>query len=112
MTVDLGSPPIAVDLLAAGRFQDALLPLRQALAQGGTDPVNLLNLAIAEDRTGAHDFARRLMRRIASRLPEWDEPILRLAESYRAAGESAAAEQAYHQVLALNPERQAALIAL
>jgi protein O-GlcNAc transferase len=52
------------------------------------------------------------MRLVALRFPEWDEPTLRLAESLRAAGEKAAAEKAYQQVLELNPKRQEALIAL
>ena len=52
------------------------------------------------------------MRQVAVRLPEWDEPLLRLAESKRASGESHNAEEAYRQVLDLNPERQEASIAL
>jgi protein O-GlcNAc transferase len=112
MTVDVRPPTIALELMAAGRFQEALVPLRLAMSQGDTDSVNLLNLAIAEDRTGARDDARRLMRQVAARLPLWDEPILRLAESLRAAGESAAAENAYRHVLELSPERQEALVAL
>jgi protein O-GlcNAc transferase len=112
MTADLRPPPVALDLLAEGRFQDALAPLRQALSLGETDPINLLNLAIAEDRTGATQSARHLMRQVAARLPAWDEPVLRLAESLRAAGEAAAATDAYRRVLELNPDRQEALVAL
>jgi protein O-GlcNAc transferase len=52
------------------------------------------------------------MRQVAVRLPEWDEPVLRLAESLRAAGENAAAEDVYRQVLELNDQRQEALVAL
>jgi protein O-GlcNAc transferase len=82
------------------------------LACGDTQPATLLNLAIAEDRAGDRDDARSLMRSVAVRLPDWDEPLLRLAESYRAAGEMEEAEDAYRQVLALNPVRLEALIAL
>nr|WP_294517427.1 tetratricopeptide repeat protein [uncultured Rhodopila sp.] len=101
-----------VAFLADGRFEDALAPLRLALSLGDAQPATMLNLAIAEDRAGARDHARRLMRAVAARLPDWDEPALRLAESFRAAGDHAAAEDAYRQVLELNPRRTEALIAL
>jgi protein O-GlcNAc transferase len=112
MTVDAPALPIGADLLAQGRFHDALAPLRLALSLGDTTPVTLLNLAIAEDRAGDRDRARHLMQQVANWLPTWDEPILRLAESLRATGEHAAAEEAYRQVLDRNPFRQEALIAL
>ncbi len=112
MTVDVQGPPSGVDLLAEGRFHDALAPLRLALSLGDTTPSTLLNLAIAEDRAGDRDRARRLMQQVAVRLPDWDEPVLRLAESLRATGETALAEEAYRQVLQVNPDRAEALIAL
>ncbi len=112
MTVDVLSSRAGVELLAAGRFQDALAPLRMALSRGETAPATLLNLAIAEDRAGDRERARRLMRQVAVRLPDWDEPVLRLAESLRAAGEISAAEDAYQRVLELNPSRSEGLIAL
>ena len=101
-----------IALLAEGRFQEALAPLRMALALGDPLPSTMLNLAIAEDRAGSRDHARRLMHRVAARLPAWDEPLVRLAESLRAAGETAAAEEAYRRTLDLNPGRSDALIAL
>jgi protein O-GlcNAc transferase len=101
-----------IALLAEGRFQEALAPLRIALALGDALPSTILNLAIAEDRAGSRDHARRLMHRVAARLPAWDEPLVRLAESLRAAGETAAAEEAYRRTLDLNPGRSEALIAL
>ena len=117
MTADLCVSPavvsaVGVDLLADGRFLDALTPLRLALSLGDTAPSTLLNLAIAEDHAGDRERGRRLMRQVAVRLPEWDEPIVRLAESFRAAGENAAAEEAYEHALDLNPKREEALIAL
>jgi predicted O-linked N-acetylglucosamine transferase (SPINDLY family) len=112
MTIDVHLPAVGVDLLAAGRFQDALVPLRLAVSLGDAAPATLLNLAIAEDRAGDRERGRRLMRQVAVRLPDWDEPMLRLAESLRAAGESMAAEEAYGQVLELNPSRSESLIAL
>jgi predicted O-linked N-acetylglucosamine transferase (SPINDLY family) len=72
----------------------------------------MLNLAIAEDRAGDRDKGRRLMRMLAIRLPDWDEPVLRLAESLRAAGEAADAEETYREVLAMNPHRAEAMAAL
>jgi protein O-GlcNAc transferase len=101
-----------IALLAEGHFQEALVPLRMALALGDALPSTILNLAIAEDRAGSRDHARRLMHRVAARLPAWDEPLVRLAESLRATGETAAAEEAYRRTLELNPGRSEALIAL
>ncbi|WP_428541979.1 tetratricopeptide repeat protein [Rhodopila sp.] len=101
-----------IDLLAAGRFKEALAPLRLALSLGNAAPATLLNLAIAEDHAGDRQCARRICRQVAAALPDWDEPVLRLAESLRAAGEHTAAEQTYRQVLELNPARPEALIAL
>ncbi len=112
MTIDVRPPPVALELMAQGRFQEALAALELAVSRGNIDPVTLLNLAIAQDRTGAKEDAQRLMQQVAERLPAWDEPVLRLAESLRSAGECAAAEDAYRRVLALNSERQEALVAL
>ena len=44
-------------LLADGRFEDALGPLRLALAFGDALPSTVLNLAIAEDRSGNRQHA-------------------------------------------------------
>ena len=112
VTVNLEWPNRGMDLLAEGRFHDALAPLRLALSLGDTAPATLLNLSIAEDRAGDRDRARRLMRQVAVRMPRWDEPIVRLAESLRATGENEAAEEAYRQALELNPNRREALVAL
>jgi predicted O-linked N-acetylglucosamine transferase (SPINDLY family) len=99
-------------LLAQDRPAEALSVLRIAASMGDTNPSTLLNLALAEDHGGDRVRARALMRAVATHLPGWDEPWLRLAESLRAAGERAAAEDAYHEVLELNPRRQEALVAL
>jgi protein O-GlcNAc transferase len=99
-------------LMGLGRFEEALVELRLAVSLGDEHPPTLLNLAIAEDRVGDRDRARRLMQKVAVRLPDWDEPILRIAESLRAGEELAAAEEAYRHVLELNPDRAKALIAL
>jgi predicted O-linked N-acetylglucosamine transferase (SPINDLY family) len=52
------------------------------------------------------------MQQLAVRLPNWDEPLLRLAESFRATGEIKVAEDAYQQALRVNPDRREALTAL
>ncbi len=100
------------DFMAAGEFAAALAPLRAAIAAQDAPPATLLNLAIAEDRAGDRGKGRRLMRMLAIRLPGWDEPVLRLAESLRAAGEAADAEEVYREVLAVNPHRREAMAAL
>lgn len=101
-----------IALLAARRPAEARLALRQALDAGDASPITLLNLALAEDQSGDRARARRQMQAIAEHLPHWDEPRLRLAESFRAEGDVIAAEQAYEAVLEFNPRRQEALVAL
>ena len=101
-----------VALLADNRFGEALVELRLAVTGGDASAVTLLNLAIAEDRAGTVDRAQQIMRDLAWRIPQWDEPPLRLAESLRAKGDMRAAEQVYKQVLEINPDRPEALIAL
>ena len=128
MTVDLAQRPAPHDgdttgrggdlaeagrhLLAQGRFHDALAALRQAVASGHDAPSTVLNLAIAHDRTGDRPHARSIMQAVAVKLPDWDEPILRIAESLRAENDMTGAEEAYRRVLALQPNRASALIAL
>ena len=46
------------------------------------------------------------MEALERRLPDWDEPPLRLAEALRAAGKSYEAELAYGRVLEINPRRE------
>jgi protein O-GlcNAc transferase len=75
-------------------------------------PADQLNEAIDLDRAGDTGRARALMWALARLLPDWDEPLVRLAESLRLHGESAAAADAYRAVLALNPNREQALLAL
>ena len=52
------------------------------------------------------------MRQLAERLPDWDEPLARLADSQRARGAGTAARHTYRAALALNPNRVSALLAL
>ncbi len=98
--------------LAAGRFAEARTALRAAVSRGDTAPTTLLNLAIAEDHAGDRARARVLMQDLHARLPDWDEPLLRYAESLRHADEHAAAESAYEKTLEINPRRSEALISL
>jgi protein O-GlcNAc transferase len=74
-------------------------------------PASQLNHAIDLDRAGETNRAHDLMRCLADRLPDWDEPLSRLADSLRRHGNSAATD-AYRAVLALNPNREPALLAL
>jgi predicted O-linked N-acetylglucosamine transferase (SPINDLY family) len=98
--------------LANRRPDDALSSLRTAVALGDTTPTTVLNLALAELQAGDAAHAIRLMEALASRLPEWDEPTLRLAEAYRTAGRKAEAERTYARVLEINPQRESALLGL
>ncbi len=68
---------------ATGRRRGRRWRRRSALGEAG--PVTLLNLALAEDRLGLDGRAR--MRAVAALWPQWDEPRLRLAESFRRAGD-------------------------
>jgi predicted O-linked N-acetylglucosamine transferase (SPINDLY family) len=105
------NPMRAEALLAEGRFEEARAVLRLAVAKGDTAPGVLLKLAIAEDRVGEGQRARQLMHQVAETCPEWDEPLLRIAESLRASGDSGA-EAAYRAALERNPRRVEALLAL
>ncbi len=99
-------------LLADHRPAEALVALRRAVALGDTMPPTLLNLALAEDAAGDAGRAGHLMVALANRLPDWDEPRLRLAERARAAGDIAAAIRDYEAVLEINPARPEALVGL
>src|SRR5438094_455503 len=98
--------------LANRRPSEALTALRMAIALGDASPAAVLNLALAEDGVGDPARALRLMETLEQRLPEWDEPPLRLAEAHRVRGRSHDAELAYRRVLEINPRREAALLGL
>ena len=70
-------------------------------------PIQLLNQAISLAHAGQSETARDLMREVAVRLPDWDEPPLRLAGSLRGSPEAAAAWRA---ALAINPNRDQTLL--
>jgi protein O-GlcNAc transferase len=97
-------------LLAAERYIEARAVLAQALALGDASGPTRLNLAIAEDRSGADGRTR--MRALAAEFPNWDEPPLRLAESYRRSNEPVPAIDAYEWTLRINPDRAEALLGL
>jgi protein O-GlcNAc transferase len=75
-------------------------------------PASRLNHAIDLDRAGETGHARDLLRHLAKSLPDWDEPLARLAGSLRSNGADAEATETYRAVLALNPNRKPALLAL
>jgi protein O-GlcNAc transferase len=103
--------------LAAAQFSEAAACLRTAISLGDHAPETLLNLAVAEDRagdggTGDGGPGRPGMLALERDCQTWDEPSLRLAESYRRTGDFTLAERAYETVLARNPRRTEALIGL
>lgn len=98
--------------LANNNPAEALTALRMAVVRGDTAPVTLLNLALAQQKAGDPERALRLMEALERRVPEWDEPPLRIAEALRAAGRSHDAELAYERVLEINPRRESALLGL
>ncbi len=98
--------------MAEARFADAIADFGCAQAGGDTSPTLRLNLAIAHDRLGNHEVARRLMRAVAGDMPDWDEPWLRLGESLRGQSRLEDAVDAYRQALERAPLRQESLISL
>jgi len=74
-------------------------------------PAEQLNHAIDLARAGETGRAHATMRLLMDQLPDWDEPGLRLAESQRARGDPAAAD-AFRAVLAINPNREQALLVM
>ncbi len=98
--------------LANDHPAEALTALRLAVEQGDTAPTTLLNLALAEQKTGDMAHALRRMEELERRMPGWDEPPLRRAEALRAADRFDDAEAAYNRVLEINPHRQSALLGL
>lgn len=96
--------------LAQGDCLAARAALRIAVSLGDHLPETLLNLALAEDRAGNPRRGQVLMTELCHRLPGWDEPALRLAESLRRDGQATAAKAAYQDALDRNPQRADALI--
>jgi protein O-GlcNAc transferase len=96
--------------LQAERWAPAHEALRRARELGDGSAVTQINLALAEDRLGLNGRAR--LRALARYCPDWDEPPLRLAESFRRDGEMALAAAEYERSLELNPNRTEALLGL
>ncbi len=99
-------------LLASGQAAQARSVLQLAIADGDDSATTSMNLALAEAGMGNTDRALARMRSIQQRLPDWDEPMLRQAETLRACGRRQEAEQAYEATLAINPTRVEALLGL
>ena len=99
-------------LLANDLPAEALTALRTAVALGDNSPPTLLNLALAEQKAGDRRARWQLMEALERRLPEWDEPPLRIAEALRAADRFGDAELAYGRALEINPQRESALLGL
>ncbi len=75
------------------------------------DPCAQLNHAIAEDRAGCAARARRWFRALAAAHPDWAEPLARLGQSLRAAGDAEDAAAAYDAALDRDPLHPDALLA-
>ncbi len=99
-------------LLANDLPAEALSVLRTAVALGDDSPPTLMNLALAEQKAGDKGCAMEMMESLERRLPEWDEPPLRIAEALRAADRFGDAELAYGRTIEINPERVSALLGL
>jgi predicted O-linked N-acetylglucosamine transferase (SPINDLY family) len=99
---------LGMALLAAERWQAAASALHTAAVLGDDSGPTLLNLALAEDRLG--EDGRGRMQALAQRWPYWDDPPLRLAESFRRGQEIDSAITAYEQALSINPDRAEALL--
>ena len=92
--------------------EQALAALKAAVTLGDTAPATLLNLALAEYQAGDAVRALGQMEALEQAFLEWDEPPLRLAEAFRAAGRMEEAAAAYERGLRINPRRQAGLLGL
>ncbi len=106
------TPPALDPVRLAALAPEESLALLRTAARGGADPATLLNLAIAEERAGNRDRAIAIAGPLAARLPDWAEPVLRLAQMHRAAGDFGPAEGCYRSALALEPGRREALVGL
>ncbi len=93
--------------LAVEDFGGALRTLRAARDAGDLRRETLLNLALAEGHAGDAGLASRLLVELAASFPDWEEPLLRLAERARRAGQHDAAIGLYRRVLDIRPRREA-----
>ncbi len=99
-------------LLASGTPLAARVALTNAMLLGDTRPTTVLNLALAEGASGEQARAKELLRELTGRLPDWDEPWIRLAEIQRRNGDHAGAIIYYGHALECDPLRPEALIGL
>jgi predicted O-linked N-acetylglucosamine transferase (SPINDLY family) len=97
-------------LLATNQPAAAIVAFEAAIAADDHSASTRLNLALATDAAGDPQLARDMMRDVAACEPAWDEPHLRLAESFRRQHDRTAALDAYQQALARHPNRVESLI--
>ncbi|MCW8307650.1 hypothetical protein AruPA_11420 [Acidiphilium sp. PA] len=74
-------------------------------------PIALLSRAILLEDQGEREDARALMHRVADMAPDWDEPWLRIGQSWRGEGRRVEATAAYDAALLRNPNRFESLLA-
>jgi protein O-GlcNAc transferase len=106
----LWAPTEIRDRASEGLFSGVAEP--EASEDEATPATVWLNRAIAEAQLGHADRARVLFAKIGERLSDWDEPFVRLAESFRAEGDRTSAMAAYERALERNPRRAEALLGL
>jgi predicted O-linked N-acetylglucosamine transferase (SPINDLY family) len=106
----LGQARRGIALLARNDAGGAITALQAAIDAGDASDATRLNLALAMEASGRTAEARALMRQVARHAPSWDEPYLRLAESFRRHDEMDAAFEAYQAALARDPNRVESLI--
>ncbi len=82
------------------------------IARDEEPPVARLRRALALSRDSDPEPGFAALRNLAAAYPAWDEPLLRLAQGLRQAGDVAAAAAAYDAVLEINPGRPEALLGL
>lgn len=75
------------------------------------DPMVAFRQAVALEEQGQPAAGRALMRTVAGLVPDWDEPWVRIGQSFRAEGLLQDAVTAYGSALHRNPDRIEALLA-
>jgi predicted O-linked N-acetylglucosamine transferase (SPINDLY family) len=79
--------------------------------EGRMKAASVLADAVALDTGNTRKAARLLFQQAAALAPSWDEPLIRLAQSFRAEGHVAEAKKLYLQASTLNRERVEPLLA-
>ena len=79
--------------------------------EGRIKAADVMATAVTLDTGNTRNTARMLFQQAAALAPSWDEPLIRLAQSYRVDGHVAEAKKLYLQATSLNRERVEPLLA-